>query len=116
MSGMWEKGGAYLYAPNMVSFVYYLVTLKSLFVMPMNCGCLSGHKREAVACLERERLTAGERKRAWFYVKNVMEKENIPWGLTDCLSVLKGQSWCELLFSPSLFLSPSRVCFYRLQL
>lgn len=36
VSGMWGKGGAYLCAPNMVSIVYYLVTLKSPFVMPMN--------------------------------------------------------------------------------
>lgn len=49
-------------APNMVSFVYYLVTLKSLFVMPMKFfggerginGCLFECESGAVAGLERE--------------------------------------------------------------
>lgn len=57
-----SQGGAYLCAPNMVSFVHYLVTVKSLFVMPMkffrsvmmNNGCLFGCERREGAGLERD--------------------------------------------------------------
>lgn len=37
-------------------------------------GYLFECERGAVACFLRERSTAKERMRAWFYVKNIMER------------------------------------------